>query len=60
MTEGKDAVQRKIDNIYDNHILIAKEGGGAMNSQGKQDMDEQNIFMSNIQEEVRKLHLQLK
>jgi len=37
MAEGKDAVQRKIDHLYDNHILIAKEGGsvGDINAEGK-------------------------
>jgi hypothetical protein len=29
MKESKDVMQRKIDHIYDNNILIAKEDGGA-------------------------------
>ena len=33
MREGTEIMQRKIDNIYENHILIAKEGGGASGNQ---------------------------
>ena len=29
MKESKEVMQRKIDHIYDNNILIAKEDGGA-------------------------------
>ena len=28
MREGTEVMQRKIDHIYEHHILIAKEGGG--------------------------------
>jgi len=54
-------MQRKIDHIYDNNILIAREGGSkAANDNDKNELNENTVFMTNIQEEVRKLHVQLK
>ena len=51
-------MQLKINHIYDNNILIPKEGGG--DQADKKGIDEQNALMTNLQEEVRKLHHQLK
>tara|TARA_B110000503_G_C6773245_1_gene260229 strand:+ start:192 stop:434 length:243 start_codon:yes stop_codon:yes gene_type:complete len=54
-------MQRKIDHIYDNNILIAKEGGSKVgNNDEKNELNDQTAFMTNMQEEVRKLHVQLK
>ena len=33
MKESKDVMQRKIDHIYDNNILIPKEDGGKQMNQ---------------------------
>ena len=55
MREGTEVMQRKIDHIYEHHILIAKEGGG-QNQAEENEHKEQSAFMKNIQEEVRKLH----
>ena len=56
--EANDMLQKKIDQIYNSNILIPKEG----KDNEAQERDEQNQkqeFMNNIQEEVRKLHYQL-
>ena len=42
--ESKEVMQRKIDHLYDNNILIAREGG----SQTTNKEDENQIFMTNI------------
>ena len=55
LREGADVRQRKIDHIYEHHILIPKEGGG-QNQHEESEHREQSAFMKNIQEEVRKLH----
>jgi len=59
MREGTEVMQRKIDHIYEHHILIPKEGGGQSQRDDihcESEHREQAAFMKNIQEEVRKLH----
>lgn len=54
-------MQRKIEHIYDNNILIPKEdGGNKLNEADKIEQNEENLKFNNIQEEIRKLHFQLK
>lgn len=60
MTEQKDMLQKKIDHIYENNILINKEGKSTSNKEEEEQNKEQSAFMNNVQEEVRKLHFQLK
>ena len=56
--EANMMLQKKIDQIYNNNILIPKEGKDS-EAQEKDDQIQNNEFMNNIQEEVRKLHYQL-
>ena len=51
-------LQKKIDQIYNNNILIPKEGKDN-EAQERDDQNQKQEFMNNIQEEVRKLHYQL-
>ena len=51
-------LQKKIDQLYNNNILIPKEGKDS-EAQEKDDQNQKREFMDNIQEEVRKLHYQL-
>ena len=60
INESKDMLQKKIDHIYENNILINKEGKSSSNKEEEEQSKEQSTFMNNIQEEVRKLHFQLK
>lgn len=63
MKKGTDMMQRKIDNIYENNILIPKESNGNPNSRTNveegNEHREQSAFMNNMQEEVRRLHYKL-
>ena len=61
MRESNELFQRKIDNIYTNNILIAKEGLQGTNKveESKEDDRDKNKFMKTVQEEVRRLHFQL-
>ena len=56
--EANDMLQKKIDQLYNNNILIPKEGKDS-EAQEKDDQNQKQEFMNNIQEEVRKLHYQL-
>lgn len=56
--EASDMLQKKIDQIYKHNILIPKEGKDN-EAQERDDQNQKNEFMNNIQEEVRKLHYQL-
>ena len=60
LKEGNDMFQSKVDNIYKNNILIPKKDDGSkkQNTEEKKDQEE-NVFITNMQEEVRKLHFQL-
>ena len=60
INESKDMLKKKIDHILENNILINKEGKSSSNKEEEEQNKEQNAFMNNIQEEVRKLHFQLK
>ena len=60
VSESKEMLQKKIDHIYENNILINKEGKSTSNKEEEEQNKEQSTFMNNIQEEVRKLHFQLK
>jgi hypothetical protein len=60
INETKEMLQKKIDHIYENNILINKEGKSSSNKEEEEQNKEQSAFMNNIQEEVRKLHFQLK
>ena len=60
VSESKEMLQKKIDHIYENNILINKEGKSSSNKEEEEQNKEQSTFMNNIQEEVRKLHFQLK
>lgn len=51
-------LQKKIDQIYNHNILIPKEGKDN-EAQERDDKNQKQEFMNNIQEEVRKLHYQL-
>ena len=42
MRESNELFQRKIDNIYTNHILIAKEGDQPQNKVEESKGDDQN------------------
>ena len=53
--EANDMLQKKIDQLYNNNILIPKEGKDS-EAQEKDDQNQKREFMDNIQEEVRKLH----
>ena len=56
--EANDMLQKKIDQIYNHNILIPKEGKDN-EAQERDDKNQKQEFMNNIQEEVRKLHYQL-
>ena len=60
INESKDMLKKKIDHILENNILINKEGKSSSNKEEEEQNKEQNAFMNNIKEEVRKLHFQLK
>lgn len=60
INETKEMLQKKIDHIYENNILINKEGKSSSNKEEEEQNKEQSAFMNNVQEEVRKLHFQLK
>ena len=60
INETKEMLQKKIDHIYENNILINKEGKSSSNKEEELQNKEQSAFMNNVQEEVRKLHFQLK
>lgn len=50
-------MQRKFDDIYENHILIAKQGESRNTHHQEEEEQKAEIkAMSNIQEEIRKLH----
>lgn len=51
-------LQKKIDQLYNHNILIPKEGKDN-EAQERDDKNQKQEFMNNIQEEVRKLHYQL-
>ena len=48
LTESKDMLQKKIDHIYENNILINKEGKSASNKEEEEQSKEQSTFMNNI------------
>lgn len=56
MKEANDVYQRKIEHLYANNIIIAKErkDGDDMDDKGGQ-----QDGLAHIQEEVRQLHFQL-
>lgn len=51
-------LQKKLEHIYNNNILIPKEGKDDEEIE-RQDKNQKDQFVDNIQEEVRKLHYQL-
>ena len=59
MMETKDMLQKKIDDIYDNNILIARDGDKP-HQQIDDDARKETKQMENIHEEIRKLHFQVK
>lgn len=62
LKEGQVVFQRKFEDIYENHILIAKHDGmnSANTNQHEEDDQKQEFkIMNNMQDEVRKLHFQL-
>ena len=56
LNESQSAIQRKIDDLYANNIIIAKEGDAQPLAPGK---NTEATFMANVQGEIRKLHSQL-
>lgn len=59
MMETKDMLQKKIDDIYDNNILIARDGDKP-HQKVDDDSRKESKQMENIHEEIRKLHFQVK
>ena len=57
--ETKDMLQKKIDDIYDNNILIARDGDKP-HQKNDDDSRKESKQMENIHEEIRKLHFQVK
>jgi len=51
-------LSKKIDHIYNNNILIPKEGKDDEENQ-REEKNTKDVFVDNIQEEVRKLHYQI-
>jgi hypothetical protein len=49
-------LQKKIDFIYENNILINKENKSNSNLQEEEQNKEQVNFINHMQEEIRKLH----
>lgn len=58
--EGKEFLQSKLDHIYEHNILIQKDGDKPMNQDLEEKNKQQHTYMNNVQEEIRKLHFQLK
>jgi hypothetical protein len=49
ITETKEMLQKKIDHIYENNILINKEGKSSSNKEEEEQNKEQSAFNDNIQ-----------
>ena len=60
LTQSKDMLQKKLDDIYDNHILIDKVGGSSTASSAEKHQEEkkkeESEYENNITNEIRKLH----
>lgn len=61
LKESQENMQRKFDDIYENNILIAKQGESKSHYIHEEEKEQKQELkaMTNIQEEIRKLHFQL-
>ena len=61
LKQSQHMLQVKLDHIYENNILIAKEGKENQEDKEKEaERKDKNDFVDNVTDEIRKLHFQLK